>query len=85
MSIICRFSGANRAPKIFEITDVDDSRATEYLIENGIPDKLSMMLINYFGGRLTYMVGSISRYNSYTKLGMTSALELHNNIIQYVI
>ena len=27
------------------------------------------------------MVGSISRYNSYTKLGMTSALELYNNII----
>ena len=81
MPIIRRFSGANRVPKIFEITDVDDSRATEYLIENGIPDKLSMMLINYFGGRLIYMVGSISRYNSYTKLGMISALELYNNII----
>ena len=81
MPIIRRFSGANRVPKIFEITDVDDSCATEYLIGNGIPDKLSMMLINYFGGRLIYMVGSISQYNSYTKLGMTSALELYNNII----
>ena len=28
------------------------------------------------------MVSSISRYNSYTKLGMTSALELYNNIIR---
>ena len=79
--IIRRFSGANRAPKIFEITDVDNSLATEYLIENGIPDELSMMLINYFGGRLIYMVGSISRYNAYTKLGMTSVTELNDNII----
>ena len=35
LPIIRRFSGANRAPKIFEITDIDDSRATEYLIEKG--------------------------------------------------
>ena len=81
MQIIRRFSGANRAPKIFEVVDVDDSRAIEFLNGNGLPDRLSKMLIDYFGGRLIYMVGSITQYNFYVKLGMRSDTEVYDKII----
>lgn len=80
MPLVKKFSGINRAPKIFEIVDIEESLAIDYLKDHGLSENLSAMLIDYFGGRLIYMINSITLYKAYVKLGQRDDAQLYEEI-----
>ena len=70
--VIQETSVVTRCNKFFEIGDVDDDIAINYLVQKGFPEKLSRKFVDYAGGRCIYLVNSeIHRY---------CAIERHPNI-----
>ena len=65
MSLFQSASSYSRAAKIMEIVDLDDKEGKEYLVKNGLSDKLSEKVVKYTGGRMIFLLDAINKYNEY--------------------
>ena len=74
--VIQKLSGISRCSKIFEVTDVSNEAAVDYLIKYGVPRELSVELIGFFGGRFTYLISIVNLHTMYTKLYPTLTNEM---------
>ena len=65
MSLFRSTSSYTRASVIKEILDLDDKEGKEYLVKNGLSDKLSEKVVEYTGGRMIFLLDAINKYNEY--------------------
>ena len=65
LPIIQGLSGMSRCAKIFEVTDVDDKTARDYLVKQGIPRDTSENFVKYTGGRFVYLETVQALYDMY--------------------
>jgi len=68
LPIVQKLSGISRCSKIFEITDVSDEAAVNYLTKNGLSRELSNKLIEFVGGRFVYLISIINLHKMYKKV-----------------
>jgi len=73
--IVQKLSGVSRCNKFFEITDVKDEDAVDYLIKRGFSEKLSNMFVQYTGGRCIHLVNGGILHKRYTT--MNPSIEDH--------
>lgn len=68
LPLIQELSAASRCAKVFEVTDIDDERATDYLFKQGISKGISKEFIKYTGGRFVYLVKIKQLYQMYRRV-----------------
>ena len=61
--------------------NIDDSCSIQFLKEHRVAEKVSTMLIYYFGGRLVYMMNSITMYNAYIEFVLRDNAVIFEEII----
>ena len=69
LPLVQEMSVASRCAKIFEVTDIDDKRATEYLLKQGIPKEICL-----FKHVLWVLVGIIA--NTYVRMLYLSKMHI---------
>ena len=65
LSIVQALSGVSRCSKIFEVTDIRDETAREFLEKKGLSREMSKKFVDYTGGRFIYLVNVTTLHKMY--------------------
>ena len=68
LPIVSSLSGISRCSKVFEIIDISDKTAIEFLISHGLPSQLSTKLVSYVGGRFVYLLNIVDLHKMYRRV-----------------
>ena len=83
LPIVQKLSEVSRSVKLFELTNIEDDKAVNYLVNWGLSKQLGKEIVEYTGGRFIYLVNCIILYQMYTNVyhGMNDDL-LYKKIIE---
>lgn len=65
LPFVQRLSSVTRCSKIFEVTNITDEKAINYLQTNGVSQQISKKLVDFVGGRFVYLVNITTLHKMY--------------------
>ena len=68
LPVVQSLSAVGRCSKLFEIMDIQDDLAVNFLVGAGLPKHIGEEFVRYAGGRFLYLVKCITLYGMYSRV-----------------